>query len=159
VVAEASGAGLIAALADLAGSGAIRLSVAAADAVAAERLRRRMPQGEGVDVLALSAGVAACADVVMAMATPGADWSALARLLRTGGALVAFARCAMRCTASCLVRRLAVMAGPTWPPSGPIWPGSGTAFASEDDGVVVHVATRRLERGVAVNTAGLKPPA
>jgi NADPH:quinone reductase-like Zn-dependent oxidoreductase/acyl carrier protein len=83
VVCEAGGAPLLAALAEQARTGSIRLSVAVADRIAAERFRRRTTE---IEVIDLSEGLDPCADVVVALF---AQPSQVAGLLRSGGILVA----------------------------------------------------------------------
>ncbi|HWU02181.1 MAG TPA: type I polyketide synthase, partial [Novosphingobium sp.] len=156
VVAENGGAGLLSALADRAARGALRLSVAAGDSASAERLRRRMPQGETIEVIDLSAGAGMCCDVVLAAGVHDAGAvAAFTRLLRPGGVLVA-----------AHVRRdslsrfqlgpadVAEEAGMAAPLAGQAGLADLRQFVAEDEGLELCVAVRQVESEVAVQLTG-----
>jgi acyl transferase domain-containing protein/NADPH:quinone reductase-like Zn-dependent oxidoreductase/NADP-dependent 3-hydroxy acid dehydrogenase YdfG/acyl carrier protein len=163
VVAEQDGEAVMAALTDPVASGLmggamagrLRLSIAAVDSLAAERLSRALPVAGQWEIIDLSQPQAATADVLLLCAPaerrmPASEASALARLLRAGGvwlaaqpamdALVAF----QRGTAAAESRQ---EEGVTLAPMLKDLPELGgiTTLGQFDEGLVVHIGERRAD--------------
>lgn len=163
VVVEQDGEAVMAALTDPVASGLmsgamagrLRLSIAAADSLVAERLSRAMPVAGQWEIIDLSKPAAASADVLLLCAPAerrmaAQEASALARLLRTGGvwlaaqpamdSLVAF----QRGTASGEERQ---EDGVTLAPMLKDLPELGgiTTLGSFDEGLVVHIGERKTD--------------
>lgn len=163
VVAEKDGEAVMAALTDPVASGLmngalagrLRLSIAAADNLAAERLSRAMPKAGQWEIIDLSQPQAANADVVLLCAPAEKrmqpqDVSALARLLRAGGVLLT-AQPAMD-TLVGFQRGTAWIEGQqdegvTLAPMLRDLPelGGVTTLGQLDEGLVVHIGERRRE--------------
>ncbi len=94
VVAQENGEAIIQALSPIAGSGGIRLSIAAPDSNAAERAARRLSPTTNIEIIDLSTENIVCADLILVLA-PSADHvlhantiTSLAALLRSNGIFV-----------------------------------------------------------------------
>lgn len=163
VVSEAHGSGLLIALADRASSGAIRLSVATDDSVAAERLARRLPPSARIDIILLSGQNAASADLVL-LRQPARESEAavsltsLCSLLRPGGTLIAF-----RPAEDTLVHfhrgetegdRQAVTQSLAALLAGDARMGEVASFSDAAAGFEVHVSPRLLASGHAIGVLG-----